>query len=268
MWSLGEGRLLVSGDAYHSTHHTPLLVIEDVYKAYGPTPVLRGVSLQVLPGEVVGLLGANGSGKTTLLRLVAALGLPDRGRITVAGQDTAARPDAVRQQVRVLLHQTHLYEDLTAEENLRFWSLMRGQPLATAAMTATLARLGLAPYQHQRVRTLSHGTKKRLAWARLMLQPAPLLLLDEPYSGLDAHAAALHEEFLDEHRRQGGSVLLVAHHLAAVHQSCDRLAVLAGGRITLTVAAGDLSLPHLQAAVLAVRDKEPSSCCGDRHGRC
>jgi heme ABC exporter ATP-binding subunit CcmA len=248
----------VSGDAYYSTHHNPLLVVEDVYKAYGPTPVLRGVSLQVRPGEVVGLLGANGSGKTTLLRLVAALGLPDRGRITVAGHDTVSRPDAVRQQVRVLLHQTHLYEDLTAEENLRFWSLMRGQPLETAAVTATFARLGLAPYQHQRVRTLSHGTQKRIAWARLMLQPAPLLLLDEPYSGLDVHAAALHEDFLGEHRRQGGSVLLVSHHLAAVHQSCDRLAVLAGGRIALTVAAGEMSLPHLQAAVLAVSDKEPS----------
>src|SRR5207247_870706 len=82
------------------------------------------------------------------------------------------------------------------------------------------------------------------------LQPAPLPLLDEPYSGLDARAAAHHDDFLVEHRRQGGSVLLVSHHLVALHQSCDRLAVLAGGRIALAVAAGEISLPHLQAAVL------------------
>jgi heme ABC exporter ATP-binding subunit CcmA len=233
-----------------------LLVVEDVYKAYGPTSVLRGLSLQVMPGEVLGLLGANGSGKTTLLKLVAALGMPDSGRITVAGHDTASRADAVRQRVRVLFHQTHLYEDLTVEENLRFWSLMSGQTLAAAALTATLARLGLTPYQHQRVRTLSYGTKKRIALARVMLQPAPLLLLDEPYGGLDAQAVVVHDDFLVEHRCQGGSVLLVSHHLATLQQSCDRLAVLAGGRIALMVAAGEVSLPHLQAEVLAVSAKE------------
>lgn len=240
----------------HNSNHNPLLVVDEIYKAYGPTSVLRGLSLQVRPGEVLGLCGANGSGKTTLLKLVAALGMPDRGRITVAGHDTASQAEAVRQQVGVLFHRTHLYEDLSAEENLRFWSLMSGQVLDTAALTATFARLGLTPYRQQWVRTLSHGTKKRIALARLMLRRAPLLLLDEPYSGLDVPAAAMHDDFLAAHRRQGGSALLVSHHLAALHQSCDRLAVLAGGRIALTVAARELSLPHLQAEVLAVSARE------------
>ena len=245
-------------DDSRNGNNNPLLIVEDVYKAYGPTAVLRGLSLQVMPGEVVGLLGANGSGKTTLLRLIAALGMPDRGRITIAGHDTASQADAVRQRVSVLFHQTHLYEDLTAEENLRFWSLMRGQTLDADALEATLARLGVTSHRQQRVRRLSHGTKKRMALARVMLQPTPLLLLDEPYSGLDMRAAAVHDAFLVAHRDQGGSVLLVSHHLAALHQRCDRLAVLAGGRIALTVAAGAISLPHLQAEVLAASGKEQS----------
>jgi heme ABC exporter ATP-binding subunit CcmA len=232
------------------------LIVEEVYKAYGPTSVLRGLSLQVMPGEVLGLLGANGSGKTTLLKLVAALGMPDKGHITVAGYNTASQPDEVRQRVGVLFHQTYLYEDLTAEENLRFWSLMSGQTLDADALTATFARLGLMPYQRQRVRTLSHGTKKRIALARVMLRQAPLLLLDESYNGLDASAAAIHDDFLAAHRHQGGSALLVSHDLAALHQSCDRLAVLADGRLAITVAAGEISLPHLQAEVLAVSAKE------------
>ena len=243
-------------DDSRNGNNNPLLIVEDVDKAYGPTSVLRGLSLQVMPGEVVGLLGANGSGKTTLLRLIAALGMPDRGRITVASHDTASQADAVRQRVSVLFHQTHLYEDLTAEENLRFWSLMRGQTLDADALEATLARLGVTSHRQQRVRRLSHGTKKRMALARVMLQPTPLLLLDESYSGLDMRAAAVHDAFLVAHRDQGGSVLLVSHHLAALHQSCDRLAVLAGGRIALTVAAGEISLPHLQAEVLAVSVEE------------
>ena len=157
-------------DDSRNGNNNPLLIVEDVDKAYGPTSVLRGLSLQVMPGEVVGLLGANGSGKTTLLRLIAALGMPDRGRITIAGHDTASQADAVRQRVSVLFHQTHLYEDLTAEENLRFWSLMRGQTLDADALEATLARLGVTSHRHQRVRRLSHGTKKRMALARVMLK--------------------------------------------------------------------------------------------------
>jgi heme ABC exporter ATP-binding subunit CcmA len=235
-----------------------MLVVEEVYKAYGPTSVLRGLSLQVMPGEVLGLLGSNGSGKTTLLKLIAALGLPDRGRIIVTGHDTASGLHAVRQQVGVLFHPTYLYEDLTVEENLRFWSLISGQTPDTDALTAILLRLDLTSSQNQRVRTLSHGTKKRIALARVMLKSAPLLLLDEPYSGLDARIAAIHDDLLVAHRRQGGSVLLVSHHLAALHQVCDRLAVLAGGRIVLTVAAGEISLPHLQAEVFAVSAKEQS----------
>lgn len=248
--------------------HPAPLVVEEVYKAYGPTPVLQGLSLRLSPGELLGLLGANGAGKTTLLKLVAGLGTPDRGRITVAGHDTDSQAAAARQQVGVLFHQTHLYEDLTAEENLRFWSRMSGQTLDTAALSATLARLGLTPYRQQRVRTLSHGTRKRLALARVVLRNAPLLLLDEPYSGLDAPTAALHDAFLTAHRCQGGSGLLVSHHLAAVHQVCDRLAVLAGGRIVLTVAPEEISLPHLQAEMLAASTRESHACSGNRPGPC
>lgn len=118
--------------------HPAPLVVEEVHKAYGPTPVLQGLSLRLSRGEILGLLGANGAGKTTLLKLVAGLGMPDHGRITVAGRDTDSQAAAARQQVGVLFHQTHLYEDLTAEENLRFWSRMSGQTLDTAALSATL----------------------------------------------------------------------------------------------------------------------------------
>ncbi len=242
--------------ALRDSNHRPLLIAEDVHKAYGPTPVLQGLSLQLAPGEVLGLAGTNGAGKTTLLRLVAALTMPDSGRITVAGNDTTCRADLVRQQVGTLFHQTYLYEDLTPEENLRFWSTMTGRVLDTDALTAIFARLGLTPYRQQRVRTLSHGTKKRIALARVMLGQAPVLLLDEPYSGLDAPATATHDDFLAEHRRQGGSALLVSHHLAALHRVCDRLAVLAEGRLVLTTTTGEISVAQLQAELVAASTKE------------
>jgi heme ABC exporter ATP-binding subunit CcmA len=240
----------------YNSDHNPLLIVEAVHKAYGPTPVLQGLSLQVMPGEVFGLIGGNGTGKTTLLRLVAALGAPDRGRILVAGHNTAGQAEMVRQHVGTLFHQTHLYEDLTSEENLRFWSTMTGQVLDNEALTAVFARLGLSSYRQQRVRTLSHGTKKRIAMARLMLGQAPLLLLDEPYSGLDAQATAAHDDFLAAHRRQGGSALLVSHHLAALHRVCDRLAVLAYGRLVLTAATGEISVAQLQAEVVTASARE------------
>lgn len=154
------------------------------------------------------------------------------------------------------MHQTHLYEDLTPEENLRFWSTMTGRVLDPEALTAIFARLGLTPYRQQRVRTLSHGTKKRIALARVMLGQAPVLLLDEPYSGLDAPATATHDDFLAEHRRQGGSVLLVSHHLAALHRVSDRLAVLAEGRLVLTATTGEISVTQLQAQLVAASARE------------
>jgi heme ABC exporter ATP-binding subunit CcmA len=236
--------------------HRPLLIVEEVHKTYGPTPVLQGLSLQVTPGEVLGLVGANGAGKTTLLRLVAALTMPDSGCIRVLGNDTTHRADAVRQQVGTLLHQSHLYEDLTPEENLRFWSTMSGRELDPEALTATFARLGLTPYRQQRVRTLSHGTKKRIALVRVMLGQAPVLLLDEPYSGLDASASAAHDELLDAHRRQGGSALLVSHHLAALHRVCDRLALLAEGRLVLLATTAEISVTQLQSELVAASARE------------
>ena len=200
-------------------------------RRFGPRWVLRGSSLQVAHGEIVGLLGANGSGKSTLLRLLATLLRPHAGTARVWGFDIAAQPDDVRRNIGFLAHAPGLYDDLTARENLAFGAAMLGRAHAAASLDAALARVGLSGSVAERVRGFSAGMQRRLALARLLLSSPRLLLLDEPYSNLDAQGIELMNAVVTSCVAEGGAALIVLHELAPAAGILHRTVTIRQGRI-------------------------------------
>lgn len=212
---------------------TPLqgLAIEadGVTRRFGASWVLRGVTLRVKPGEIVGLLGANGSGKSTLLRIFATLLRANGGVAKVGDVDVSDDADGVRRQVGFLAHSAGLYDDLTARENLSFAAMMLGRPAAD--LDALLARVGLTAVADRRVRGFSAGMQRRLALARLLLSAPRVLLLDEPYSNLDADGIALMNTTLSEAVAKGAAALVVLHETAPARGLLHRTVTIADGRI-------------------------------------
>jgi heme ABC exporter ATP-binding subunit CcmA len=209
-------------------------------KAYGPNLVLDGVDLDVRRGEAVALLGANGAGKTTLLRIAATLVRPTAGRLFVAGADGVREPEAARRGLGFLGHGSWLYEDLTAYENLRFWAALGGRPAGAEALRAALAVVELERWADERVRPFSAGMKRRLSIARLVIAEPRVLLLDEPFTGLDQRGAKWFEEHLQAFKSAGGAVLMSTHSFGRGFGVADRAAILAGGRIASDVAVAPL----------------------------
>jgi heme ABC exporter ATP-binding subunit CcmA len=209
-------------------------------KAYGGHLVLDEVDLDVRRGEAVALLGANGAGKTTLLRIVATLVRPSRGVARVAGADCARDPEAARRHLGFLGHGSWLYEDLTAVENLRFWATFGGLSPSASELRAALAAVDLERWADDRVRPFSAGMKRRLSIARLLIARPRVLLLDEPFTGLDQRGAKWLEEHLQGFKSAGGAVLMSTHSFGRGFGVADRAAILAGGRIAADVAVAPL----------------------------
>ena len=217
-----------------------LVTARGLRKAYAGHMVLDGVDLDVRPGEGVALLGANGAGKTTLLRIIATLVRPTSGRVLVTGADCARDPEAARRQLGFLAHGSWLYEDLTALENLRFWGTLAGHPASAADLRAALATVDLERWGDERARTLSAGMKRRLSIARLVVARPRVLLLDEPFTGLDQQGVKWLEEYLQAFKSAGGALIMATHSFGRGFGAADRAAILAGGRITVDTAVA----PH------------------------
>jgi heme ABC exporter ATP-binding subunit CcmA len=196
----------------------------------GRFPLLAGVNLEVAEGEVVHLRGPNGAGKTSLLRGCAGLLAITSGEATVLGHDLRADRESLRREVGLLGHASFLYEELSAEENLRFvLRATRGQPAAAAD---ALARLGiLGRLRKTPVGRLSTGQRRRVALAALLARETRLWLLDEPHAGLDESARVVVDELVAERRALGGTVVLVSHELDRAGALADRTLLIVGGRI-------------------------------------
>ena len=212
-------------------------------RRFGQRWVLRGIDLDVLPGEVLALTGRNGSGKTTLLRIVATLLRPTRGSATVFGHDVIDAPDRIRALVGLLGHNTALYDDLTAAENLVFAQRMAGGSANHDAVRRALDHVGLAHAGKERVRGFSAGMRRRLGLARLLLRPPQLLLLDEPYASFDQDGIDVVNAFATGVARAGGVVMLATHDLARAHDIVTRRLHIADGRLTEVHEGGVAALP-------------------------
>ncbi|MCO4771160.1 MAG: ABC transporter ATP-binding protein, partial [Deltaproteobacteria bacterium] len=223
--------------------------VQNVSKSYGAKQALDGVSFEVAPGEVFGLLGANGSGKTTLNRCIATLLRPDTGRIVVDGQDAVEAPDAVRQRIGYLAEFPTFYPSLSADEFLRFLGGLQGLSEATA--TERIDRW-ITLFELEEARRLplggfSQGMKRKIALAGALIGDPSVVLLDEPTNGLDPPSVYLFRQVINSLREQGRTVLLSSHVLPLVEQACDRVAILAGGTLkvvgTMTELREDAGMP-------------------------
>ena len=195
----------------------------------GRFPALAGIDLDVGTGEVVLLRGPNGAGKTTVLRAVAGLVPVTRGEAVVLGHDLRRDRRAVRRHVALLGHASGLYEDLTIEENVRFWARAAR---STADPVAALDRAGVdARTRSVAVGRLSAGQRRRAALAPQLVRDARLWLLDEPHAGLDAPGRDLLDDLVREAAAAGTTVLLASHELDRAVPLVDRQVVVAGGHI-------------------------------------
>jgi heme ABC exporter ATP-binding subunit CcmA len=223
-----------------------MIEAEHLRKTYGQTAVLDDVSLELGTGQGLTLLGPNGTGKTTLLRIVATLLRPTSGSLRVAGADALKEPEVVRGAIDMVGHGSWVYEDLSALENLRFWTVMGGHDAGHARLRAALEEVELDASADRRARTFSAGMKRRLALARVRLGRARLLLLDEPFTGLDRAGRKWLSEFLLSFKARGGAIVVATHSFDAGVGVADRVAILAGGRIVLDRPAAELGLDDLR----------------------
>lgn len=209
-------------------------------RRYGRRWALVDVGLRVEPGTVLMLTGRNGSGKSTLLRVLSTALRPDRGRARIAGCDVQTQRDEARRHVALLSHHTHLYEALTALENLQVSARFLGQDVRREALHAALDEVALAERADDAVMTFSAGMRKRLALARTLLQPASVVLLDEPYGALDPPGFRLVDGVLARLRAQGRTVLMATHLIERGSRHCDQGIVLDQGRLVWSGPAGEL----------------------------
>jgi len=216
------------------------LQVRSLTKAFGLKPVLRALDFELALGQRYVLFGGNGSGKTTLIKCLAGLARPDAGSIAVAGLDTRRQGAEARRLVGVVTHQPLLYEELTGLENLRFYGRMFQVQRMEDRIQAIAAQLDAARFLSARVRTLSHGMKKRISLCRALLHDPPLLLLDEPETGLDEEALRLLDGVLASPSRPRRTVLMVTHSLERGLALADQVGVLSGGRIAFQAEAKGL----------------------------
>jgi sodium transport system ATP-binding protein len=214
---------------------------------------VRGVSFVAPDGEITGLLGPNGAGKTTLLRMIATLVVPDAGRARVDGLDVVADRYAVRRRIGVLSDARGLYPRLTARENVRYYGRLHGLGGAAleARIDALFATLGLAAIAERRTGGFSQGEKMKVAIARALVHDPGTILLDEPTNGLDIISVRMLRDELRKLRAQGKCLLFSSHVMQEVAALCDRIVVLAHGRVVAHGTANELTT---QASTSSLED--------------
>ncbi len=226
-----------------------LIETQALVKTYDRLVVLRKLDLQIMRGDFVALLGPNGSGKSTLLKLLAALTRPSAGRLLIGGWELPGEAAAVRSQIGLVSHQTLLYENLTARENLHFFARLYNMDAAARdeAVQARLQQVGLSRRADALVRTFSRGMQQRLSIARALLHSPDVLLLDEPYTGLDQDAGLILDDLLRQAQEAGHTIIMSTHQLERAAKIAHRVLILNRGTMAYDAPAADLSPQALAA---------------------
>jgi heme exporter protein A len=222
-----------------------MIEVNKLIKRFGLKAVLRGLDFEVQPGEFVALLGPNGAGKTTFLRILATLSRPSMGDVKVAGYHLPHQAAQVRARLGVVSHMPLLYEDLTAEENLRFYARMYGISKKEERITEVLEMIGLEKRRKDLIRTFSRGMQQRLAIGRAVLHDPEVMLFDEPYTGLDQDASSMLDEVLRSVAAQGRTVVMTSHDLARAEELATRFDILSRGVIAASATRKNLRKTNL-----------------------
>lgn len=201
------------------------LEVIDLGKSFGPAVALDSVSCSVAQGEFVTIFGPNGAGKTTLIRIAATLARPTHGEIRLFGQDVRKAPE-LRRRIGVVSHRSFLYGELTARENLTFFARMFNRVGAEERAVKAARAVGLEDRLDDSVRSFSRGLEQRCSIARALVHEPDLLLLDEPFSGLDPLATANLETVLRGAHESGKTIIMTSHNLAQGSQLAQRVGIL------------------------------------------
>ena len=229
---------------------------QNIQKKFGYAYAVRDVTLQLRRREFVVLFGSNGAGKTTFLKVASTLMRPTKGTVSIEGFDIRTQPEEARKRIGFLSHNTFVYRDLSALENLKFFCRLYGVPEDDARLLEILDRVDLKRRAQDPVRSFSRGMQQRVGIARALLHDPSLILLDEPYTGLDAKAAQTLNTLLDEAVAAGKTVVLTSHDLQQGLRSATRAVILDKGTIVHDGPTGD---PSVRAAYATYIQQERSS---------
>jgi len=231
-----------------------MIEVQGLAKYFGRFSALRDLHLKLEKGEFIALFGRNGAGKTTLLRILAGLSRPSSGSVVIHAS-YALSPQAARGLMGYLSHSTALYADLTAHENLRFYARLLDLPCGDIDIEKQIERVGLAGRGREPVRNYSRGMQQRLAIARAFLHDPEILLLDEPFTGLDQTGTDFLKNYLADAHARGRTCLMAIHDAPLGYEVADRLVVIEKGVVALDVPKQSLSLGEFQARYRALSEE-------------
>jgi sodium transport system ATP-binding protein len=219
-----------------------MIEVRDLRKSFGEVKAVDGVSFEARDGEITGLLGPNGAGKTTTLRMLYSLLPPDSGTIRIDGMDPTVDAMDIKRTLGVIPDSRGLYTRLTARENIRYYGELHGMPRATIEQRIEeLTRtLDMAEFIDRRTEGFSQGQRVKVAIARAMVHQPQTVLMDEPSNGLDVMSTRALREYIRSLKRAGHSVVLSTHIMQEVAALCDRIVIIAKGRVAADGTAGEL----------------------------
>jgi len=230
-----------------------MLELQHLYRSFRTIPAIEDISFKVAPGEIVGFLGPNGAGKSTTVKIITGMLRPDEGRVLFKGEDIRHDMVAFRSAVGYVPEEAHLYSYLSGLEYLQLVGRLRGigEALLEAKATRLLKLLHLESWQYSPISSYSKGMRQRVLIAAALLHDPELLIFDEPLSGLDVVSSRLFKDLLELLAAQGKAVLYISHVLEVVEQVCNRVIVIAKGRILADARPSELkklmSLPDLES---------------------
>ncbi len=207
------------------------MIIESLKKSYNGINALNGINLTLNKGDFLTIFGPNGAGKTTLIRIIATLLRPSSGNVKIFEYSIEEHPEEFRRSIGVISHQSFLYKNLSAEENLKFYAALYGIPDSSKKVKELLELMGLYERRDSPVSEFSRGMQQRLSIARALINDPSLILLDEPYSGLDQHAAALLSNQLIKLHNRKRTIIMVTHNLMFGVQGATKVGILVKGRM-------------------------------------
>jgi heme exporter protein A len=225
-----------------------MIQVQGLVKSFGHTYALRDVDLEVRQGQFLTIVGPNGAGKTTLLRILATLLKPTSGLVRIDGLDLASGSADIRRRIGFVSHHSLTYSKLSVEENLRFYGRIYDVPALQERVETVLNMVGLEARRHDPARTLSRGMQQRLSIARAIIHQPSLMLLDEPYTGLDQQAAEILRHLLQTITTESRTVIMTTHNLQRAVELCDTAVILAKGRIIYQAEGASLTLDNLRQA--------------------
>jgi ABC-2 type transport system ATP-binding protein len=247
-----------------------MLEVRHLFRSYRGIPAVEDVSFRIGPGEIVGFLGPNGAGKSTTVKIITGLLRANEGKVLFEGRDIRGDMVAFRKVLGYVPEEAHLYTYLSGLEYLQLVGRLRGlgERLIETKATGLLELLHLKSWQHTPISSYSKGMRQRVLIAAALLHDPKLLIFDEPLSGLDVASGRLFKDLLEMLAAQGKAVLYISHVLETVEQVCNRVIVIAGGKVLADASPSELttlmSLPNLESVFAQLVQQQDTRAAAER----